>query len=49
VAFNSTLIALLISIGLMFLLHQLQQQQERYVLDTESYCDENLISHLYTK
>jgi biopolymer transport protein ExbB/TolQ len=49
VAFNSTLIALLISIGLMFLLHQLQQLQERYVLDTESYCDENLISHLYTK
>jgi biopolymer transport protein ExbB/TolQ len=49
VAFNSTLIALVISIGLMFLLHQLQQQQERYVLDTESYCDENLISHLYTK
>jgi len=35
--------------GLMFLLHQLQQLQERYVLDAESYCDENLISHLYTK
>jgi hypothetical protein len=27
----------------------LQQMQERYVLDTESYCDDNLISHLYTK
>jgi biopolymer transport protein ExbB/TolQ len=49
VAFNSTLIALLISIGLMFLLHQLQQLQERYVLDAATYCDENLISHLYTK
>ena len=49
VAFNSTLIALLISIGLMFVLHQLQQQQERYVLDVETYCEENLISHLYTK
>jgi biopolymer transport protein ExbB/TolQ len=49
VAFNSTLIALLISIGLMFLLHQLQQMQEQYVLDAETYCDENLISHLYTK
>jgi biopolymer transport protein ExbB/TolQ len=49
VAFNSTLIALLISIGLMFLLHQLQQLQEHYVLDVETYCDENLISHLYTK
>jgi biopolymer transport protein ExbB/TolQ len=49
VAFNSTLIALLISIGLMFLLHQLQQLQERYVLDAKTYCDENFISHLYTK
>ena len=49
VAFNSTLIALLISIGLMFLLHQLQQLQEHYVLDAASYCDENLISHLYVK
>ena len=49
VAFNSTLIALLISIGLMFLLHQLQQLQERYVLDAQTYCDENLISHLYVK
>ena len=49
VAFNSTLIALLISIGLMFLLHQLQQLQERYVLDAAAYCDENLISHLYVK
>jgi len=47
VAFDSTLIALLISIVLMFLLHQLQQLQERFVLDAAAYCDENLISHLY--
>ena len=46
VAFNSTFIALLISIVLMFLLHQLQQQQERLVLDTETYVDEHLIQHL---
>jgi biopolymer transport protein ExbB/TolQ len=49
VAFNSTLIALLISIALMFLLHQLQQLQERYVLDAEAYCEENLTSHLHTQ
>jgi biopolymer transport protein ExbB/TolQ len=49
VAFNSTLIALLISIGLMFLLHQLQLLQERYVLDSETYCDENLTRHLHTQ
>jgi len=46
VAFNSTFIALLISIVLMFLLHQLQLQQERLVLDTESYLDQHLIQHL---
>jgi hypothetical protein len=33
----------------MFLLHQLQQLQEHYVLDAETYCDENLVSHLYNK
>lgn len=47
VAFNSTLIALLISIVLMFMLHQLQLMQERYVLDTEAYCEENLTRHLH--
>ena len=46
VAFNSTFIALLISIVLMFLLHQLQLQQERLVLETESYLDEHLIQNL---
>ena len=47
-AFNSTFIALLISIVLMFLLHQLQARQERLVLDTETYVDEHLIRHLQT-
>jgi len=46
VAFNSTFIALLISIVLMFLLHQLQLQQERLVLETENYLNRNLIRHL---
>ena len=46
VAFNSTFIALVISIVLMFFIHQLQQMQERLVLDTEYYCDEYLIRHL---
>lgn len=48
-AFNSTLIALLISIVLMFLLHQLQLLQERYVLDTEAYCEEKLMRHFHTQ
>lgn len=46
VAFNSTFIALVISIVLMFFIHQLQLMQERLVLDTESWCDTNLISRL---
>jgi biopolymer transport protein ExbB/TolQ len=47
-AFNSTFIALVISIVLMFLLYRLQLQQERLVLDTETYVDEHLIQHLRT-
>ncbi len=49
VAFNSTLIALIISIVLMFLLYQLQQAQEGYVLDAEVYCEEKLTRHLHTQ
>ncbi len=46
-AFNSTLIALLISILLMFLVHQLQLMQERLVFEAESYADDRLIRHLH--
>jgi len=46
VAFNSTFIALIISIVLMFFIHQLQLTQERLVLDTENYCDDQLISRM---
>lgn len=46
VAFNSTFIALVISIFMMFLMHQLQLLQERLVLDTQQYCDSNLMAHL---
>ena len=48
IAFNSTFVALLISILVMFLLHQLQLTQERLVLDAENYCDNRLIQHLQT-
>ncbi len=46
VAFNSTFIALLISIVVMFLVHQLQSLQERQVFDTQRYVDHNLIRHM---
>jgi biopolymer transport protein ExbB/TolQ len=45
-AFNSTLVALLLSLILMFLLHHLQTDQERLVRDAESYVDEQLIRSL---
>lgn len=46
VAFNSTLVALLISIVLMFLLHQLQLIQDKSVLDAQDYCDRMFLKHL---
>lgn len=46
VAFNSTFVALIISILLMFVLHQLQLLQDRLVLDTQNYCDERMLRHL---
>ncbi|NQY88718.1 MAG: MotA/TolQ/ExbB proton channel family protein [Colwellia sp.] len=48
VAFNSTFIALVISIFIMFFTHQLQLMQERLVQNTQEYCDSNLLNHLKT-
>ena len=49
VAFNSTFIALIISILIMFFMHQLQLTQERLVLDSQQYCDSSLMSHLQVR
>jgi len=46
VAFNSTFVALILSIIIMFCLHQLQQSQDRLVLDCQRYCDRNLLQNL---
>jgi biopolymer transport protein ExbB/TolQ len=46
VAFNSTFVALVLSIIIMFCLHQLQLSQERLVLGTQRYCDKRLMRHL---
>jgi biopolymer transport protein ExbB/TolQ len=46
VAFNSTLIALLISIFLMFLYHQLQRLQDSQILDTQEYCEKYLLNRI---
>jgi len=49
VAFNSTFTALVISILIMFLMHQVQLIQERLVLDSQSYCDQRLLRHLQVR
>jgi len=46
VAFNSTFVALVLSIIIMFALHQLQLSQERLVLNTQRYLDRKLLRHL---
>ncbi|MGB3210550.1 MAG: MotA/TolQ/ExbB proton channel family protein [Desulforhopalus sp.] len=46
VAFNSTLVALLISIFLMFLFHQLQRLQDGLVVDIQAYCDKYLLARI---
>lgn len=49
IAFNSTFVALIVSIVLMFVIHELQLRQERLVLDTESYVDDAVISNLQSR
>ena len=46
VAFNSTFVALVLSIIIMFCLHQLQLSQERLVLDCQRYSDKRLLRFL---
>lgn len=42
-AFNSTLVALLLSMVLMFMLHLLQSRQEALILELQNYCREKLV------
>jgi biopolymer transport protein ExbB/TolQ len=47
VAFDTTLVALVLSLVLMFFLHSLQRGEETLVLDTQQYCLEHLVNRLY--
>lgn len=49
IAFNSTFVALMISIVVMFLVHQLQLLQERLVFDSEAYVDNKLVRHMQSR
>jgi biopolymer transport protein ExbB/TolQ len=42
-AFNSTLVALVLSVFLMFVMHMLQARQEGLILELQTYCREKLI------
>lgn len=47
VAFDTTLVALFLSLVLMYVLHAVQRDQEDLVLDCQEYCLEHLITRLY--
>lgn len=42
-AFNSTLVALILSIGLMFIVHLLQSRQEHLIQDFQEYCRTKIV------
>jgi biopolymer transport protein ExbB/TolQ len=46
ISFNSTFVALTLSIIVMYILHEVQLAQERLILDAEQYVDDHLIQHL---
>lgn len=47
IAFDCTLIALILSLLLMFLLHTVQRAEETLVADAQEYCNEHLLLRLY--
>ena len=46
ISFNSTFVALTLSILMMYVLQELQLAQDRLVLDTENYAEDHLIANL---
>ena len=49
IAFNATFVALLLTLILMFFLHQLQQSQEQFVHDTDHWIDQHVIRHMQVR
>jgi hypothetical protein len=47
VAFDCTLVALVLSLALMFLVHSVQRDEESLVIDCQQYCLEHLVNRLY--
>jgi biopolymer transport protein ExbB/TolQ len=47
VAFDCTLVALALSVVVMFLVHSVQRDEEQLVIDCQQYCQEHLMLRLY--
>ncbi len=47
IAFDCTLVALVLSIVLMYILHTVQRAEETLVIDCQEYCQEHLLLRLY--
>jgi hypothetical protein len=47
VAFDCTLVSLVLSLAVMFLLHSVQRDEEALVIDCQQYCLEHLVNRLY--
>lgn len=47
IAFDCTLVALVLSLVLMFLVHTVQRDEEALVIDCQQYCLEHLVNRLY--
>jgi hypothetical protein len=47
IAFDCTLVALALSIVLMYGLHMVQRAEETLVIDAQEYCQEHLLLRLY--
>jgi biopolymer transport protein ExbB/TolQ len=46
-AFDCTLVALGLSLPVMFMIHSVQRDEEALVIDCQQYCLEHLVNHLY--
>jgi hypothetical protein len=49
VAFDCTMVALALSLAVMFLLHTVQRDEEALVIDCQQYCLEHLVNRLYDR
>jgi hypothetical protein len=47
VAFDCTLIALVLSLAVMFLIHNVQRDEDALVIDSQQYCLEHLVNRIY--